>query len=97
MSENDLHKIHQHLVKEVESNGGRVDAIYFAPHLLQRIRSCANLIWVWPALLKSNFQTLNFKKASWLVTHIVIWYLRIEHKCLEYLLVNQLVTFQLIH
>lgn len=33
MSENDLHEIHQFMIREVENAGGRIDKIYFAPDL----------------------------------------------------------------
>jgi D-glycero-D-manno-heptose 1,7-bisphosphate phosphatase len=32
MTENDLHDIHHHMVKEIEASGGRVEAIYYCPH-----------------------------------------------------------------
>ena len=36
MTEDDLHKVHQHLLQEVQNFGGRIDAIYHAPQLGRR-------------------------------------------------------------
>ena len=35
MTEDVLHKVHQHLLQEVQNFGGRIDAIYHAPQLAE--------------------------------------------------------------
>jgi D-glycero-D-manno-heptose 1,7-bisphosphate phosphatase len=40
MTENDLHAIHQQVVEDIEASGGRIDGIYFCPHLKTDNCSC---------------------------------------------------------
>ena len=35
MSGEDVELIHQHMIKEVKKTGGRIDQVYFSPHLKQ--------------------------------------------------------------
>ena len=63
MTENDLHYIHQHLKREVESNGGRIDAIYFAPQLASdnSIMRKPNIGMAYAA--KEQFPNIEFQKS----------------------------------
>ncbi|MEE3037930.1 MAG: HAD-IIIA family hydrolase [Bacteroidota bacterium] len=63
MSENDLHKIHQHLVKEVESNGGRIDAIYFAPQLASENSLMRKPNLGMACVAKEQFPNIEFQKS----------------------------------
>jgi histidinol-phosphate phosphatase family protein len=63
MTEEDLNKVHQHLIKEVKNIGGRIDAIYFAPQLVEE-----NSIMRKPNIgmaLQANeeFPSINLKKS----------------------------------
>ena len=63
MTEEDLNKVHQHLIQEVQNFGGRIDAIYFAPQLVEE-----NSIMRKPNIgmaLQANeeFPSINFKKS----------------------------------
>jgi len=40
MSEEDLNKIHSFMIKEIEKNGGKVDKIYYCPHLENENCNC---------------------------------------------------------
>ena len=40
MTEEDLHTVHQAMLKEVEAAGGKIDAIYFCPDLKTRPGNC---------------------------------------------------------
>ena len=62
MTENDLHIVHQHLIQEVQSFGGRIDAIYHAPQLAEEnsIMRKPNIGMALQA--KEEFPSINFKK-----------------------------------
>jgi histidinol-phosphate phosphatase family protein len=40
MTEEDLKEIHQKMISEIEQNGGRIDAIYYCPHLPEEGCDC---------------------------------------------------------
>ena len=63
MTEDDLHKIHQHLVQEVQNHGGRIDAIYHAPQLAEEnsIMRKPNIGMALKA--KEEFSSIDFKKS----------------------------------
>ena len=63
MTEDDLHKVHQHLLQEVQNFGGRIDAIYHAPHLAEEnsIMRKPNIGMALKA--KEEFPSIDFKKS----------------------------------
>ena len=63
MTEDDLHKVHQHLLQEVKNHGGRIDAIYHAPQLAEEnsIMRKPNIGMAIQA--KEEFSSIDFKKS----------------------------------
>ena len=63
MTEDDLHKVHQHLLQEVQNFGGRIDAIYHAPQLAEEnsIMRKPNIGMALKA--KEEFSSIDFKKS----------------------------------
>ena len=63
MTENDLHKVHQHLLQEVQNHGGRIDAIYHAPQFAEEnsIMRKPNIGMALKA--KEEFSSIDFKKS----------------------------------
>ena len=63
MTENDLHKVHQHLLQKVQNFGGRIDAIYHAPQLAEEnsIMRKPNIGMALQA--KEEFPSIDFKKS----------------------------------
>ena len=63
MTEDDLHKVHQHLLQEVQNFGGRIDAIYHAPQLAEEnsIMRKPNIGMALHA--KEEFPSIDFKKS----------------------------------
>ena len=63
MTEDDLHKVHQHLLQEVQNFGGRIDAIYHAPQLAEEnsIMRKPNIGMALQA--KEEFPSIDFKKS----------------------------------
>ena len=63
MTEEDLNKVHQHLIQEVKNIGGRIDAIYFAPQLVEEnsIMRKPNIGMALQA--KKEFPSINLKKS----------------------------------
>ena len=63
MTEDDLHKVHQHLLQEVHNNGGRIDAIFHAPQLAEEnsIMRKPNIGMALQA--KEEFPSIDFKKS----------------------------------
>ena len=63
MTEDDLYKVHQHLLKEVKNFGGRIDAIYHAPQLADE-NSMMRKPNIGMALqAKEDFPSIDFKKS----------------------------------
>ena len=63
MTENDLHKVHQYLLQEVQNFGGRIDAIYHAPQLADE-NSMMRKPNIGMALqAKEEFPSIDFKKS----------------------------------
>lgn len=63
MTEEDLNKVHQHLIQEVQNLGGRIDAIYFAPQLVEE-NSMMRKPNIGMALqANEEFPSINFKKS----------------------------------
>ena len=63
MTEEDLHKVHQHLLQEVQNFGGRIDAIYHAPQLAEE-NSIIRKPNIGMALqAKEEFPSINLKKS----------------------------------
>ena len=63
MTEDDLHKVHQHLIQEVHNFGGRIDAIYHAPQLAEEnsIMRKPNIGMALKA--KEEFPSIDLKKS----------------------------------
>ena len=63
MTEDDIHKVHQHLLQEVQNFGGRIDAIYYAPQLAEEnsIMRKPNIGMALQA--KEEFPSIDFKKS----------------------------------
>ena len=63
MTEDELTQIHEQMVKEIEKNGGRIDAIFYAPYLkeINHIDRKPNVGMALKA--KKKFPEINFKKA----------------------------------
>ena len=63
MTEDDLHKVHQHLLQEVQNFGGKIDAIYHAPQLAEEnsIMRKPNIGMALQA--KEEFKSIDFKKS----------------------------------
>ena len=63
MDKNDLDKIHQHFIQQVNLHHGRIDAIFFAPQLEQE-NSLMRKPNIGMALSAQNeFSTIDFKKS----------------------------------
>ena len=63
MTEDDLHKVHQYLLQEVQNFGGRIDAIYHAPQLADE-NSMMRKPNIGMALqAKEEFPSIDFKKS----------------------------------
>lgn len=63
MTEDDLNKVHQYLLQEVQNFGGRIDAIYHAPQLAKEnsIMRKPNIGMALKA--KEEFPSIDFKKS----------------------------------
>lgn len=64
MSEKDLNKIHDYMLKEITSNGGRIDAIFYCPHDYEKQKCNCRKPNIGMALnAKKLFPEINFKKS----------------------------------
>ena len=63
MTENDLYKVHQHLLKEVQNFGGRIDAIYHAPQLADENSNMRKPNIGMALQAKEEFPSIDFKKS----------------------------------
>ena len=63
MTENDLHKVHQHLLQEVQNFGGRIDAIYHAPQLAEENSTFRKPNIGMALQAKEEFPSIDFKKS----------------------------------
>ena len=63
MSKDDLHLLHQKMINEIEKKGGRIDKIYFCPHLEKENCNCRKpRIGMIENAIK-DFPSINIKKA----------------------------------
>ena len=63
MTEDDLHKVHQHLLQEVQNFGGRIDAIYHAPQLAEENSNMRKPNIGMALQAKEEFPSIDFKKS----------------------------------
>ena len=63
MTEDDLHKVHQHLLQEVQNFGGRIDAIFHAPQLAEENSSMRKPNIGMALQAKEEFPSIDFKKS----------------------------------
>lgn len=63
MSERNLLDIHTYCKKEVEKNGGRIDAFYFAPALAAENSELRKPNTGMPLLAQRDFPSIDFKKS----------------------------------
>ena len=63
MTEEDLHKVHQHLLQEVQNFGGRIDAIYHAPQLAEENSTFRKPNIGMALQAKEEFPSIDFKKS----------------------------------
>lgn len=63
MSEEDLQKIHQFLIKNVKAGGGRIDAIYYAPQLVQENSAFRKPNIGMALQAKKDFPQIDFRKS----------------------------------
>ena len=63
MTVDDLHLVHQYLVKEIESVGGRIDQIYFCPELAEANHPDRKPEIGMALKAKNDFPEINFSKS----------------------------------
>jgi len=63
MTEDDLHKVHQHILQEVQNFGGRIDAIYHAPQLVEENSTFRKPNIGMALQAKEEFPSIDFKKS----------------------------------
>ena len=63
MTEDDLHKVHQHLLQEIQNFGGRIDAIYHAPQLAEENSNMRKPNIGMALQAKEEFPSIDFKKS----------------------------------
>lgn len=63
MTENDLEKIHSMMKSEIEKAGGRIDAIYFSPHLKEENNSMRKPGTGMLLKAKHDFPEIDFQKS----------------------------------
>ncbi|MBL6657026.1 MAG: HAD family hydrolase [Flavobacteriales bacterium] len=63
MTENDLSKVHNHLLKEVENLNGKIDAIYHAPQLESENSKMRKPNTGMAYLAKKEFPSIDFSKS----------------------------------
>jgi len=63
MTEDHLGAIHKHMVEEVESQGGRIDAVYFCPDLKSKSDNCRKPGIKMALQAKADFPEIDFSKS----------------------------------
>lgn len=63
MTEEDLHGIHHNMIKHIESKGGRIDKVYFCPHLKSENPYCRKPLPGMGLEAKKDFPTIDFSKS----------------------------------
>lgn len=63
MTEQDLHDIHQHMVGAIESVGGRIDKIYFCPHLAKDNPRCRKPETGMAVQAQNDFPNIQFSRS----------------------------------
>ena len=63
MTKNDLNFIHDYMKNEIEKSGGRIDAIYFSPHLKEEYNEFRKPGIGMPLKAKVDFPEIDFNKS----------------------------------
>ena len=63
MTEEDLALIHQHLISQIQENGGRIDGVYHAPHLVAENSEMRKPKIGMAVKAKQEFPAVDFKKS----------------------------------
>ena len=63
MTETDLQNIHQHMVEQVMKNGGRIDAVFFSPHLASENSTTRKPAIGMALKAKEQFPEIEFEKS----------------------------------
>lgn len=63
MTETDLKVIHQNMVSQIESNGGKVDHIFYCPDLVDKPDNCRKPGITMAVLAKEKFPEIQFEKS----------------------------------
>lgn len=63
MTENDLEKVHQHLLEKINKYGGKIDAIYHAPQLAEENSTMRKPNIGMAMAAKKEFPSIDFKKS----------------------------------
>lgn len=63
MSEKQLAEIHQHLVKSVVAAGGRIDAVYYCPHLSTDNCGCRKPLGGMALSAQADFPEIDFSQS----------------------------------
>jgi len=63
LSEETLHEIHRNMKSEIEDHGGRIDAIYYCPHLESLNCDCRKPKTGMPLNAKKDFPEIDFSKS----------------------------------
>ncbi len=63
MTEEDLQRLHQYMTKEIERAGGKIDAVYYCPHLAETHCQCRKPNVGMALKMRKQFPSVNFKKS----------------------------------
>ena len=63
MTEQDLNRVHNHMITEIEKMGGHIDKVYFCPLLAKDNPSCRKPNTGMGFQAKKDFPSINFKKS----------------------------------
>lgn len=63
MTHDDLHSIHSHMLRNITLAGGRIDNIYYCPHLAQEEPLCRKPNPGMAIQAKTDFPDIDFKKS----------------------------------
>ena len=63
MTHDDLHSVHSHMLRNIELAGGRIDNIYYCPHLATENPPCRKPNPGMAIQAKSDYPSIDFKKS----------------------------------
>lgn len=84
MNLNDLKKIHSFMISEIETEGGRIDAVYFSPHLANENNPMRKPGVGMLLKAKEEFPAIDFKNQLWLEILFLIWKWPISSNCKKF-------------